>query len=889
MPPRTRSILFTLFAPLTVPVYLLFLAGTNLLGGAFYIVIEASLARILGRPISLPRWLMALLALPVVALAPVATAVHFLLWFLRLLLEALRRIGYWQTGTRKAGRAFAAGLLWTLAAVWVTTTCLNAAAGFEWVGGSLAGREAFVHHLTRFRTLGEMPADMQERRRALINELRLGKEAVDPRWEQLLAGLEDDEWPFDTRWLPETVLRRLANLPWFFVPSEVSVDGADHSVLLLGPLLFVWMLLVRWPGTFAVLRPGAVRGMWFLLRTVGAVYALWALVTWIPHTADSRFWFEAGEPGRTFRMLSPALWLGSDLGRWVRPEWYLFNAGLWMALLGMVAFVWRLAWRISPFLGWPRYYVAFLASRLLQRRRIAFFSVGAVTLCVAMMIIVISVMGGFVDSIRERAHGLLGDLVMDGGLAGFPYYETFIEELGKLRDEETGKPLVAQVTPLIHSYGILQFPKTKKTKTVRVWGIRLEEYVKVNEFGKDLYYQKRFGATTLASRSKPVYGFDEKGVATLPGEMDRHYRQYVASLPPEERSKEEKRFHRGPGEAYPGPGIFDMSTARDPQPGFEEKPLFGMIIGRDIIARRMPSGEYRRSLNYPCGEHCYLTVMPLTRTGDVSAEPPPKPSFRYVDDSRTGIHEIDSMNVYVDFGELQRLLSMGPMERADGSGFASARCSQIQIKLHETFSEDRRVLGEKLRVIEGLWQRLRQELPADAIEDLLMDQVDIQTWEEMQQSYISAIEKEKFLVLIMFGVISIVAVFLILCIFYMIVQEKTRDIGIIKSVGGSAEGIIAMFLAYGGAIGLVGCVLGALLGTTFVEHINEVQDFLARMNPDWRVWSPETYSFDKIPDFWKWSEVIAICILAVVASIAGAAFPAIRAGRTWPVESLRYE
>ena len=180
-------------------------------------------------------------------------------------------------------------------------------------------------------------------------------------------------------------------------------------------------------------------------------------------------------------------------------------------------------------------------------------------------------------------------------------------------------------------------------------------------------------------------------------------------------------------------------------------------------------------------------------------------------------------------------------------------------------------------------------MPADLTEHMLMDQVDLQTWEEMQSTYIAAIEKEKFLVLIMFGVISVVAVFLILCIFYMIVQEKTRDIGIIKSVGGSAEGIAAVFLAYGGAIGIVGGVLGSLLGTTFIEHINDVQDFLARLNPAWRVWSPETYSFDKIPDVWKWSEVIWICVLALIASIAGAAFPAIRASRTWPVESRSYE
>jgi len=170
-----------------------------------------------------------------------------------------------------------------------------------------------------------------------------------------------------------------------------------------------------------------------------------------------------------------------------------------------------------------------------------------------------------------------------------------------------------------------------------------------------------------------------------------------------------------------------------------------------------------------------------------------------------------------------------------------------------------------------------------------MLRVHFSTWSEMQSKYVAAIQKEEVLVLIMFGVISIVAVFLILCIFYMIVQEKTRDVGIIKSIGGSTEGIAAVFLVYGAAIGVVGCILGSLMGTAFVTHINDVQDFLARLSPELRIWSPETYSFDQIPSQWKWSEVLSICGLAIVASILGATIPAVKAGKTWPVESLRYE
>src|SRR5262249_5323255 len=147
-------------------------------------------------------------------------------------------------------------------------------------------------------------------------------------------------------------------------------------------------LLVRWPGSFRVIRPTVFRSAFMMLRVFVALWGIHAIVTWEPITTYPTFLFENATPTLLFRLASPAMWLGVDPARWMRLEWYLFNAGLWMALAGVAILLWWLAWSIAPLVGWPRYYVAFLSSRLLQRKRIAFFSVGAVTLCVAMMIIV---------------------------------------------------------------------------------------------------------------------------------------------------------------------------------------------------------------------------------------------------------------------------------------------------------------------------------------------------------------------------------------------------------------------------------------------------------------------------------------------------------------------
>ena len=75
-------------------------------------------------------------------------------------------------------------------------------------------------------------------------------------------------------------------------------------------------------------------------------------------------------------------------------------------------------------------YKLFLTLRYLRQRRIAYFAVAAVTLCVAMLIIVMSVMGGWLELVRTQARALLGDVVVDNSdPQGFPLYAEFIEKI----------------------------------------------------------------------------------------------------------------------------------------------------------------------------------------------------------------------------------------------------------------------------------------------------------------------------------------------------------------------------------------------------------------------------------------------------------------------------
>jgi lipoprotein-releasing system permease protein len=133
-----------------------------------------------------------------------------------------------------------------------------------------------------------------------------------------------------------------------------------------------------------------------------------------------------------------------------------------------------------------------------------------------------------------------------------------------------------------------------------------------------------------------------------------------------------------------------------------------------------------------------------------------------------------------------------------------------------------------------------------------------------------------------------VAGFGILAIFFMIVVEKTKDIGILKSLGASSRGIMGIFLGYGLSLGAVGAGGGFILGITFVYYINEIADFLSVMTGQ-KVFDPSIYYFYKIPTIVEPMTVASIVVGALAIAVGASVLPALRAARMHPVEALRYD
>lgn len=528
-------------------------------------------------------------------------------------------------------------------------------------------------------------------------------------------------------------------------------------------------------------------------------------------------------------------------------------------------------------------YKWFFAWRYLNTKLIALFGIASVMLCVAMVLVVMSVMGGFLDTIRERSRGLLSEIVLDCGTAqGFPYYEEFQDYLKK------ELPQVVRISsPLIYTYGIFRVPQSTYTKPTRVAGIRLSQYVQANDFKAGLHYDKYYpGTTHLGKQRMPVAGIDKQGQIKLPQSYEdandkwRKNETNAETIADFDRQPFGQAFLPDQGSMVPHERVYALGIDG---PSMQQPERYGIIVGCDLLNVRRVDGNFDRRLAR--GADIALTLMPLSPSGNPTGEPPAKVPLRYADDSRTGIYEIDSMSVYVDFDMLQHKLAMDPQPTVDG-GFTKPRASQLLIGVQPGVD-----INDARDLIKIAWSDFTISIASELTDyDMrAISFVEAYTWEDLQRSFISAVEKEKVLVTILFSLISMVAIVLIGCIFYMIVEKKIRDIGILKALGASNKGVASIFIAYAGAVGICGSILGIIIGCAFVWNINDIQDFLASLHPQLRVWSPDVYSFDKIPEVVKRADAIWVACIAILASMLGSIIPAYIAGKVWPVNALRYE
>jgi lipoprotein-releasing system permease protein len=163
-----------------------------------------------------------------------------------------------------------------------------------------------------------------------------------------------------------------------------------------------------------------------------------------------------------------------------------------------------------------------------------------------------------------------------------------------------------------------------------------------------------------------------------------------------------------------------------------------------------------------------------------------------------------------------------------------------------------------------------------------------ETWYQNQREFFDALKQEKLAMFIILVFIILVAAFNITSTLIMVVMEKRRDIGILKTLGSSTFSILRLFIIEGLLIGLSGTFIGVVCGALLAYNINPVAEFIAGLfGID--LFNSQIYYFDRIPVAVVGRDVFWITLCSVVLTFVSTLYPAYSAARLNPVDALRNE
>ena len=507
----------------------------------------------------------------------------------------------------------------------------------------------------------------------------------------------------------------------------------------------------------------------------------------------------------------------------------------------------------------------------------------AVVLCTAMVLVVWSVMGGFLGMLLDTGRLLVGDVEITRPVSGMPYYEDLIERL-------ESDPEILAATATVEGPALLGVPDGR-TLMVKVIGVDGPGYDAVTGFGDTLWWKHL---------DKPVK--EDTNGEDLRLHLPEGFEQAGLTL---------TEIDPITGDPVPAAvvGIEASGLSVRQKGGWYQSPYWE---GMGVTARPNENGDgwiaSAGDKQYPIGRvpHLFddsitLSMLPVSDRGvaiDVQARKIP-----VANEFRTGLYEVDQNIVLAPIGLVQEMLRLNRAVRVS-ENFDGG--TQVGADGEETFGEPV-IIGEEparatsvlvkgaagvsdVRVKEISEAVYAEFAKAHPLEVPPPSGVRIDRWDERPSvaHLIGAVKTETSLVLALFGFISLTAVFLVFAIFWAMVSEKTKDIGILRSVGASRSGVGMIFISYGLVIGLVGAVLGVSLAFVIVHNINPIHEWIGQVTGRY-VWDPSVYYFTVIPNQVVAWQAALILVGGVVFSVLGSIVPAAKAANMDPVRALRFE
>jgi len=214
---------------------------------------------------------------------------------------------------------------------------------------------------------------------------------------------------------------------------------------------------------------------------------------------------------------------------------------------------------------------------------------------------------------------------------------------------------------------------------------------------------------------------------------------------------------------------------------------------------------------------------------------------------RTGLYEYDSKFIYLSLDDAQSFLNLGD------------EVSGIEVKVNDIYQA--KYIGEE--IVDRLGYPFRAN-----------------DWITLNHNLFSALKLEKTAMFVILTLIVLVAAFNIVSTLVMLVRDKTREIGILKSMGLTSRSVMKIFMIDGFCIGLVGTLLGCLGGYT-LSKLLEKYKFISLPH--------DVYWIDTLPVQLQAGDFLMISAASLIISILATLYPALHASKFMPVDAIRNE
>jgi lipoprotein-releasing system permease protein len=162
------------------------------------------------------------------------------------------------------------------------------------------------------------------------------------------------------------------------------------------------------------------------------------------------------------------------------------------------------------------------------------------------------------------------------------------------------------------------------------------------------------------------------------------------------------------------------------------------------------------------------------------------------------------------------------------------------------------------------------------------------TWKDASQAFLNALKVEENAMLIILSTLVLIASMNITSGLIMLVKNKGRDIGILRTIGLSQSSIMRVFFFCGAITGTAGTIAGTLLGCLIALNLDQVMALASWLNGS-NVWDASVRGIYHLPSNLQPEDVVRSIALSIFLTFAVTIVPAFRAARINPVEALRHE